>query len=233
MKLLSVEAALAPASVALNLGEEVIEWFCDDPKAQAESVLDLIEQLLQKHQLTLGELDGLAVGRGPGSFTGLRVAAALVQGLAFSANKNVANVSSLAATAHQTFLECAQDTTCLITEQGAGTEQPLLVCLDARKSQVYCAMYNEDNDRQLRALSDEAVLDPSEVVARYKGKATWGTGNGFTCYPELQALGLTTVADVNPSARAVAGYAATGSVSFDAPYLATPEYVRNNVTHGS
>lgn len=232
MNLLSIEAAASPASVALTLGDTIVERLCEDPRAQAEHLLGLIEGLLAENEVSLDELDGVAVGRGPGSFTGLRVAAALAQGLAYAAQKPVANVSSLAATAHRVFAEYLGADNAA-TPQNTVPSGALLVCLDARKTQVYCALYEAGELGRPRLVSPETVLDPTEVVAQFKGKATWGAGGGFAEYAELDGLGLTVVKDIQPSARAVAIRAASGAVSFEAPYLATPVYVRDNVTHGS
>ncbi|MFK8030594.1 MAG: tRNA (adenosine(37)-N6)-threonylcarbamoyltransferase complex dimerization subunit type 1 TsaB [Gammaproteobacteria bacterium] len=225
MKLLSIEAAASPATVALDIDGSAVELSCDDPRAQAEQLLALIESLLDQQALSLNQLDGIAVGRGPGSFTGLRVAAALAQGLAYSAGLNIANVSSLAAVAHSVFNQQGSDATALLS--------PLLVCLDARKEQVYCGLYEADELGLTKLVSSEAVLDPAEVVTRFGGVALQGVGNGFSEYPELMQLKVPVLDSVRPSAAAIALRASTGAVEFEAPYLALPEYVRNNVTHGS
>lgn len=241
MNILGIEAAASPASVCLYLDGTVDQRLCDDPRAQAEQLLELIEQVMNDHKVTLQSLDGLAVGRGPGSFTGLRVAASLAQGLAYSAGKPVANVSSLAAVAHLAFIEqlgadvVSGESQSQVTPDATGVtlNDALLVCMDARKSQVYCALYEADELARPRLVSPEVVLDPAEVVAQFKGKAQWGAGNGFEQYPELAALDLRAIKNSNPCARAVALRAASGAVSFEEAYLAIPEYVRNNVTHGS
>ncbi len=261
MKILSIEAAASPASVALSLDGDITQRVCEDARPQAEHLLDLIKVIMTECNVGLDDLDGLAVGRGPGSFTGLRVAASLAQGLAYSATKPLANVSSLAAVAHQVFDRNAgspdgDDRDVGYAKQrsteGAGnsvkstesmsendlsaengSSEALLVCLDARKAQVYCALYESDELGRPRQVSPEAVLDPDEVVAQFKGKATAGAGGGFSEYPELAALDVDVITDVQPSASAVALRAASGVVPFENPYLATPSYVRNNVTHGS
>lgn len=221
MKLLSIEAATAPPTVALAIGESIVERRSHDPKAQAEQLLALVDDLLDTHKLTLKELDGVAVGRGPGSFTGLRVAAAMAQGLAYAAGLKVASISSLAATAHHVYLahpEC----------QGK-----LLVCLDARKEQVYCALYERDELGQPKRVSPEAVCDPDVVVKELGPRAHHGVGNGFAVYDALSQLPLNIMQHAGPTASAVALRAASGAVSFEPPYRALPEYVRDNVTHGS
>ncbi len=240
MKLLSIEAAASPPSVALSIDGKISQRLCDEPRAQAEHLLLLVKQLLSEHKLSLTKLDGIAVGRGPGSFTGLRVAAATAQGLAYSSGHNVASVSTLAALAHEAFSKPStatrsgdSGTAKASSADLGGNEGPLLVCLDARKAQVYCALYEADELGHPRRVSSEMVIDPAEVVAQFKGSAKRGVGNGFSQYPELAELDLLFVDAANPSARAVAIRANSGAVEFAAPYLAIPEYVRNNVTHGS
>ena len=244
MKLLAIEAAASPASVALYLDGHCDERLCADPRAQTEQLLEVVEQLCHKHAVSLADLDGIAVGRGPGSFTGLRVAAALAQGLAYSVQLPVANVSSLSAVAQRVF----EDQIAGNSEAGVAAdvspvggaeprkavpENALLVCLDARKAQVYCAMYVLDELAGLRPVSTETVMNPADVVAQFKDKVQYGAGNGFTEYAELTALELKMFGATGPSAKSVALRAASGAVAFEEPYLALPEYVRNNVTHGS
>ncbi len=239
MKLLAIEAAASPPSVALYLDGNVFQKLTDEPRAQAEDLLVLVEELLAQHKITLAELDGVAVGRGPGSFTGLRVASATAQGLAYSAGLDVANVSSLAALAHAEFdnIHSATSSESNGGDRSAmivpGNEERLLVCLDARKAQVYCALYAADELGRPQPVSPETVIDPEQVVAQFEGQATRGIGNGFSQYPELANLGLSVVHTGSPLAEAVARRAVSGAVSFEAAYRAVPEYVRNNVTHGS
>lgn len=224
MNILSIEAASNPASVAVSVDDQINERVCDDPRAQAENLLGLVDDVLRLNGLSTSDVDAFAVGRGPGSFTGLRVAAALTQGLAYSLGKPVANVSSLAAMAHLAMAEAADS---------SAHGYPVLVCLDARKSQVYCALYEADEQCRAVTISPEVVLDPDEVVATFRGLTIVGIGNGFDQYPELSALDLHATLDCVPSARAVALRAASGSVTFAEPYLATPKYVRDKVTHGA
>lgn len=220
MKLLSIEAAATPATVALAVEGTIEQRQSSDPRAQAEHLLELVQALLDARGLKLNQLDGVAVGRGPGSFTGLRVAAALAQGLAYSSQLAVASVSTLAAIAHQSFAECD------------ALSGPLLVCLDARKEQVYCALYERDELGRPQQVSPEAVCDPADVAAQLGPRAVAGAGNGFSEYAALAELALPWIEQA-PSAQAIAVRALSGEVEFDAPYLALPEYVRNNVTHGS
>ncbi|MEM7082376.1 MAG: tRNA (adenosine(37)-N6)-threonylcarbamoyltransferase complex dimerization subunit type 1 TsaB [Pseudomonadota bacterium] len=219
MKLLSIEAAASPASVALSIDGHVVEHTSDDPKAQAEQLLALTNELLRDAGMTLSDLDGVVVGRGPGSFTGLRVATAVAQGLAYSAGLPVAAVSTLAAVAHQ-----------VGAARAIMPSNSLLVCLDARKEQVYCAHYRFNELAQPESVSDEAVLDPAEVVRRFRDQVSVVASDAIAHHPILSTLG--DVLEIAPSATAVARRADSGVVAFESPYAAVPRYVRDNVTHG-
>ena len=99
MRLLAIEASTQTASCALWTAGSVIERRCAAERNSSETLLPAIMALLAEHQLGLTQLDGIAFGAGPGSFTGLRVAAGITQGLAFAAELPVAPVETLAAVA--------------------------------------------------------------------------------------------------------------------------------------
>ena len=86
MKLLALETASDACSVALLMGEDCLERHVIAPRRHAELVLSMVQELLDEAGIPLSALDALAFGRGPGSFTGLRVAAGVVQGLAYGAD---------------------------------------------------------------------------------------------------------------------------------------------------
>src|SRR5579871_1379199 len=99
MKLLALDTAGTRCSVALLLGDELKELDAPAERLQAEHVLPMVEKLLGEAGLTLRSLDAIAFGRGPGAFTGLRVAASVAHGLAYGAGLPVVPVSDLAALA--------------------------------------------------------------------------------------------------------------------------------------
>lgn len=169
MKLLALDTATHRCSVALLAGTELRELSADAPRVQAETLLPMVEQLLSGAGLALGSLDAIAFGRGPGAFTGLRVAAAVAQGLAFGAGLPVLPVSDLAALA-----------------AGAarlhGARQ-VLACMDARMQEVYWCAYGAEGET-VRPLTAES-LSPPEDVKTPQGGPWFGAGSGWEAYPVL------------------------------------------------
>jgi tRNA threonylcarbamoyladenosine biosynthesis protein TsaB len=118
------------------------------PQKQSEVLPGVIGELLARHGVKLAELEGLAVGLGPGSFTGLRIGLAAVKALAYVARLKVVGVSSLATVAME------------------GPEGPPLFCLAvARKDDLYLGAYRR-RGRSVEALEPETAMSPEEVAAR-------------------------------------------------------------------
>jgi tRNA threonylcarbamoyladenosine biosynthesis protein TsaB len=182
----------------------------------------MIDALLAEATLTLGQLDGIAFGRGPGGFTGVRVAAGVVQGLAFGASLPVAPVSSLAAVAHQ-------------IDTGAG--EGVLVCNDARMGELYWACFARDAGGMPRATTAERVGPPASIAA--EPDVRHAAGNGLSRHPalraRLEASGLRIHDDVYPRADAVArlGAALLARGEGVSAANALPVYVRDDVARPS
>ena len=148
----------------------------------SELLLPMVGSLLAEAGLALSDLDGLAYGKGPGSFTGLRIGCGAAQGLALGADIPVAGVVTLEAVAH-----------------AAGADQ-VLACIDARMREVYAAAYRRSKD-ELVEVAAPAVIKPDALELPDAG--VWlGCGTGFAAYPELLADRLSEVRpDVFPHAR--------------------------------
>src|SRR4029453_4941853 len=138
-------------------------------RAHAELILPFVDQLLAAAGLGLRDLHGIAFGRGPGAFTGLRIAAGVVQGLAYAAGLRVVPVSSLAAVAERV---------------PAAPDERILVCNDARMGELYFAHFARDRDGSLRALDRERVGPPDMVLAAMD--AMHAGGNGLARHPDLR-----------------------------------------------
>ena len=221
MKLLALDSATEACSVALLHESGLIERYELLGRGHAERLLPMVDELLAEAGVALPALDAIAFGRGPGSFTGLRIAAGITQGLAAGAQLPVLPVSDLAAVA-------------LAAARLSGKDR-ILVCMDARMGQVYWAAFDCGAGRPL-AVCDEAVANPADVVPPV-GTTWFGAGHGFAAYPALAAsLGerlAGTSAELLPRASDVARIAA---IDFAAgrglpAAQALPVYLRNEVVH--
>lgn len=216
MKVLAFDTATEICSVALWVDGELHERVAQGQR-HAEKILVLVDEVLAEGGVALNGLDALAFGRGPGSFTGLRIGAGIAQGLAYGAELPVVPVSTLAAIA-----------------QGVGAAK-VLAAIDARMQQVYWGAYLRDADGLMRLQGDEVVIAPSDVpVPDEKG---WtGAGSGWDQYAQVlhQRLGASITqwrSSCYPRAGAIgalgaAGFAAGRAVPAE---QALPVYIRDNV----
>lgn len=175
MKILALETSTDLCSVALLADGELRVRSQNAAHAHAELILPMVEALLAEAGISLAQLDALAFGRGPGAFTGVRVATAVVQGLAFGADRPVVPVSdliALAAGAHR--------------KHGA---RRVLVCLDARLQEVYwCAYKVAAADKLVECVAEQ--LNAADAVQPPAGR-WFGAGSGFATYrqPLLAQMG--------------------------------------------
>ena len=219
-RILAIETSSAACSAALSVDGAVEERYALAPRQHAALILPMIESLLAESGSGVGELDAIAFGRGPGSFTGVRIAASIVQGIAFGADKPVIPVSTLAALALGGMRE------------SSGSR--VMAALDARKNEVYWGCFEKSGDAVL-LLGDECVCSPAEVPL--PAAADWvAAGSGWAAYADvlMQRLGAQVVRvlpDLEPRAGDVArialGEYQRGRLM--KPEEAVPVYLRDNV----
>lgn len=197
MRLLALDTATEACSVALLDGDAVIGREAELARGHAETLLEMIEQLMAEAGLTFARLDGLAASIGPGSFTGVRVCVSVAQGLALGADLPVVPVTTLEALAAQVI---------------GGAQPRALACLDARMGEVYWAGLREDPARGVAFEGRPAVGPPETVRPPWGPLACRGIGRGFEAYPSLAGLaGVELAAEHRralPRAREIARLAA-------------------------
>ena len=175
MKILAIDTATEACSVALMIDDKIDDIFEVCPQQHSQRVLPMIDTLLKRNNIKLKDLDALAFGRGPGSFTGVRIATGIVQGLALGADLPVVEISTLAAMAQQNYEEHG----CLRTR----------VLIDARMAEVYMGDFEVVNGL-VSAVQDEAVLPPQEALKKYASIVTSNddnigrAGTGWDAYPD-------------------------------------------------
>ncbi|MEW6648534.1 MAG: tRNA (adenosine(37)-N6)-threonylcarbamoyltransferase complex dimerization subunit type 1 TsaB [Pseudomonadota bacterium] len=220
MKILALESATESCSVALLDGAAVIARSRMAPREHAALLLPMVQEVLAEAGLVLAGLDAIAFGRGPGSFTGVRIATGVTQGLAFAVDLPVLPVSTLAALAQGA-----------LRELGA---QQVAAAIDARMGEVYWGLYRAQ-DGVMTLEGEEGVFAPALVPLPPGGGYT-GYGSGWATYGDVLArrCGITVhqgerfpqAEDLLPLAAAAwrAGMAVTAAE-------AQPVYLRDKVTH--
>ena len=219
MRVLAIDTSTEACSVALLHGGDMTSRFELTERSHADLVLPMVDALLAEAGVSLGNLDGLAFGRGPGAFTGLRIASGVVQGLALGAGLRVAPVSSLAAVAEQV---------------PAASGAIVLACNDARMGEVYWAVFRKEGDGVVTPLCAESVSTPGQVAAGWPGIGH-AAGNALLRFPVLaQHLAAAKVVlhpGVYPRAEAIARLGArllAEGRGVD-PQDALPVYIRDDV----
>jgi tRNA threonylcarbamoyladenosine biosynthesis protein TsaB len=217
--LLAFDTATSVCSVALATSGAIHECSRDVGQRHTEHLLSMVDELLRKHSLSLGACDAIAFGAGPGSFTGLRVACGVAQGLAYGIDRPVIPVANLAAAAHDVF------------EQHPGA-QTVLVAQDARMNEAYVGVYAVADDRvvEVAAPALAAPADLPALAARHGADTIAGTALDVFA-DELRPFEGRRVAGVIGTARAVAKLAldALDAGETVAASDATPIYVRDRV----
>ncbi len=224
MNILALDTCTESCSAALLYQGEVFECFEMTQRGHSELILGMMDNVLSQAGVGISAVDALAFGRGPGSFTGVRVGVGVAQGIAFARDIPVIPVSSLAAVA-----------------QGAADEldvDAIAVAMDARMGEIYCASYQRENGL-VKAVDDERVCPPQDFLPATMSddSLTWnGIGTGWREYDEILREGfLNKLDNVSfehyPRATSIvklAQFEAEAGRLLPAEQ-ATPVYLRNNV----
>ncbi len=219
MRLLCVDTSTLSCGVAVTDGEGLLsESLFTSGQTHSRHLLGMVEETLARTGLTVMDLDGFCVTKGPGSFTGLRIGMSVVKGLAEVAGKPVVGISTLAALAHGAVL--------------AG--MPILAMLDARKSEVYAALYHPDGNQGMVEQLSPSALRPECLLDGMQGDVLC-IGTGAVTYAGLIADTLGAKAHfaqdyntIRPSVLAALAVAAfKRGEAMDAAAL-TPLYLRKS-----
>jgi tRNA threonylcarbamoyladenosine biosynthesis protein TsaB len=219
--LLAIETSSELASCALLVGDAVTVRESSGVRTHSQSILPMVQELLAGAHLKLADCDAIAFGAGPGSFTGVRTACGITQGLAFGAGLPVIPLITLDAMA----LACH--------ERSSATD--ILAVLDARMGEVYWAQYRYADGWQ--TVVAPALCAP-EAVAPVPAAGLVACGNGFTAYPEAfagSAFAVGALADILPHARELARLGAIALAAGEAVDAASaqPLYLRNKIAYTS
>ena len=173
MNYLALDASTEACSVALKIGNTVTSRYELCPQSHSLMLLPMVDDLLKEAGKQLTDLDGLIFGRGPGSFTGVRIGVGVAQGLAFSAQLPVVGVSSLQAMAQIAFEKHQQS--------------QVIAAIDARMSEIYNGYFVANEQGIMQPQADETVLAPEKLaqhLANMSVQKAYGVGTGWDAYAE-------------------------------------------------
>lgn len=214
--ILALDTATEACSVALSHNGKIYHLDELSPRTHTQRILPMIDELLVQANITLNQVDLLAFGRGPGSFTGVRVGVSVAQGLAFGANLPVAAISNLTAMAEEARL-C-----------NGATE--VIALIDARMNEVYFAQLHYDG-QCWQYFVEEQVCSPEMALSQIKMRENLTVvGTGWAAYPQFAQANLAlTVSEITlPSAKAMLSLAPF--VPRQQALEIEPVYLRNEVT---
>jgi len=240
MRILAIDTATENCSAALLIGARILARESVFERGHAEHLLPMVDELLAEAGVTLAALSAIAFGRGPGAFTGVRLAASVTQGLAFGAGLPVVPISDLRALAQRVL-------------ESEPTSERVLVCSDARLHEVYWGCFTRAADGLAAAVGDEQVGEPGRVRlpedwygtahAQARNAAAvpaaprlCAAGSGFAAYPRLCATVAAgahrVLPELLPRAREIATLAAAEVAAgrVRPPEEALPVYLREDVT---
>ncbi|WP_110686588.1 tRNA (adenosine(37)-N6)-threonylcarbamoyltransferase complex dimerization subunit type 1 TsaB [Salinicola aestuarinus] len=221
--LLALDASSNACSCALWRDGTLIHRFEIAPREHTRRLMPMIDELLDEAGVTIADLDAIAYGHGPGSFTGLRIAAGIAQGLAYGADLPLIGVSTLEALALSAHRQCHA--------------RHIVAALDARMDEIYVGAYRCEEGEIARCL-EERVMPPSKLqLPGEEDDREWvGIGSGWQLLSEMSVQTRASLVQILPDelaaaqdiARLAAGAWARGERGVP-PHEATPVYLRNEV----
>ncbi|MFD1006693.1 tRNA (adenosine(37)-N6)-threonylcarbamoyltransferase complex dimerization subunit type 1 TsaB [Oceanisphaera ostreae] len=218
-RILAIDTATEACSAALWQDGDVLSRYQVAPRGHTDLILPMVAELLAEGELTLNELDGLAFGRGPGSFTGVRITLGVAQGLAFGSDLPLFGVSNLQALAQGTHRVC-------------GAKQ-VLSAIDARMGEIYVGGFALEQGVMMVCEAEQVIAPAAYLDDETKSGWAFGAGSGFVTYTELisrvhrvcEALPYPEAQDLLPQALALF----QAGLGVDAA-KAEPVYLRDKVT---
>lgn len=217
MKILAIDTSSNACSVALLIDDQVKALHEVAPMQQTQKILPMIDALLRDSYMSLNQLDALAFGCGPGSFTGVRIATSVMQGIGFAMNLPLIPISSLAALAQAAYEELGW--------------KRLLVGVDARIQEVYWGAYQVNDQGLVELVGKELVCPPEEVILPANGD--WcGVGSAWDVYrTQIPCNPLQIDASRLPMATAILTLAKPKFINNDrvSAEQALPTYLRDEV----
>lgn len=222
-KILAVDTATENCSVALMVGNDVISRCEYAPREHTTKILPMVDTVLAEGGLKLNQLDALAFGRGPGSFTGVRIGIGIAQGLAFGADLPMLGVSTLAAMAQGSYR--------------LHQSEQVLAAIDARMGEIYWGQYQRQADGDWLVVDNELVIRPEGLVEQFSAdNGIWSTaGTGWESYAEplaqlkVQMEKGTVLYPDSQDMVHLAKFALARGEAVDAEH-ASPVYLRDTVT---
>jgi len=221
--LLALDASSTACSCALIRDQSLVQRFEIAPREHTRLLLPMIDEVLAEAGISLGQLDAIAYGQGPGSFTGLRIAAGVAQGLAYGTDLPLMGISTLEALA--------------LAAHRKWHARHVIAALDARMDEIYVAAYR-CHEGALTALLEERVMPPSNLsLPQGDGELEWvGIGSGWqllSAMPvDVQAALVQTLPDELPAAEDIARLAAASwkrGARGSSPHEVIPVYLRDEV----
>ncbi|MEG3753464.1 tRNA (adenosine(37)-N6)-threonylcarbamoyltransferase complex dimerization subunit type 1 TsaB [Psychromonas arctica] len=226
LNILCIDSSTEACSVALSTSDATIHQFMLAPREHTQKILPTVNDVVKQADLTLADIDVVAYGQGPGSFTGVRIGISIAQGLAYGLEKKMVGVSTLQAMAQQALVN---DPSCDV----------VYAAIDARMGEVYFAQYiNRDGVMTLQ--DKEIVIKPETLIEMYqtqniKVETTSSlVGTGWAAYPTLldyfEACQQTEILYPDAQYMLKAASLLINDKQAVEPESATPVYLRDTVT---